>query len=155
MHVIRDIGVPPVVNDRRVGLHSGFGRRDGGQLTVLDLDELGRVVGERGGLGDDGGDRLTDESDPVGRDGVPHEWSIGKKRRVLNGRRLHPVGEVPPGDDRDDTVGFSSGARVNGHDVGVGIGRASEDDVQRSGGREVIDEAAVAGDQGSVAGATN
>ena len=41
---------------------------DGGQLVVVDVDELGGVPGLRRGAGDDDRDDLAGEGDPVDRD---------------------------------------------------------------------------------------
>ena len=57
----------------------------GGQLVVLDVDELGRVAGLGGAAGDDDGDDLAGEGDPVDR-----------HRRV---RRRHLVRRDRPGVD--------------------------------------------------------
>ena len=63
----RDV-VRHVVPDRRSfrGLVAGG---DGGEGLVVDVDALARVEGLPAGLGDDEGDALADEADPIGDEG--------------------------------------------------------------------------------------
>jgi hypothetical protein len=100
------------VQDRRVGGHRLDGVEDGGQLLVVDLDEVERLL--RGVLvdGGDGGDALADEADAAaGEDGhVAQEGAVDSAVDVL------------AGDDRVDAGEGRGGGGVDAADESVGVG---------------------------------
>ena len=72
---------------------------DGGQLLVLDVDQLGGVDGGRLGLGEDRHDRLAHIEHPVdGDEGAPH--LLGKHGQHV--RRGAHVGHVCSGEHPDN-----------------------------------------------------
>ena len=122
---------------------------DRGQRLVVDVDQLGRVLGEVAALGDDERDRIADEAD-----------------LALGERRPRRVGDVPA-DDRvpgSRTSGLrssaqntactpssaSAGRRVDAEDARPGERAAHEAGVQHPGPHDVVDEGALAGEQALV-----
>ena len=119
----------------------------GGQLVVLDVDELGGVARLGGAAGHHHRDDLAGEGDPVGR-----------HRRV---RRRLLVGRDRPGVDADAELVAEVLAGQHGDHVGRGLGRLDVDasdrrvgegaahhrQVQHPGERDVVGPPGAAGDQ--------
>jgi hypothetical protein len=121
----------------------------GGERLVVDLDQLGRVLGLPAGLGHDEGDIVADIVDLVAaEDGV---LGIGTVRSVpvldrdqAGNARLAQVG---PREDRQHTRCGCRGSGVDAADAGMGMGRAQHEAVRQIRQVDVISVAAPAGDQ--------
>ena len=152
----RDV-VGDIVPDRRPPGRLVAGG-DGGEGFVVDLDPLARVEGLPAGLGDDEGDALPDEADPVGGKGglVPRAKPIALADSGPVGLR----GAGHAGDLRDPGRGELGSrvhrphprrrprrAGVDAGDPGVREGRPQNHRVQGAGGRPVVDEAPLAPQQ--------
>jgi hypothetical protein len=62
--IVAELGV----DDRRAGIERGLHVGDGGELLIVDGDELGRILGLRPRSGDDGSDRFALPARAVDRD---------------------------------------------------------------------------------------
>ena len=96
------------------------------ERLVLDVDLRGRLGGELGRLGRDGGDGVADETDAVGReDGLVLQVDAGVEREVAAGgdgpHARHPRGPLGP----------------DVEDPGVRVRRADDGDVEEPGELQV------------------
>ena len=116
----------------------------GWQHVVLDVDQLERVPGRVAVLGDDEGDLLALEADPVG----------GQHGLHVVGQRRHPgealLGQVGAGDDGLHLGMGLGGADVDADDVRVRDRRAQDREVQHARQLEVVDVPAHAADEARV-----
>ena len=125
----------------------GVGRRrdrveHGVERVVVDLDELGRVLGEVAVAGDDDGDRLADVAHGVDRGGVLRHAGLDPGREGPRER-----GDVRPGEHADD-AGRRERRRGVDLDPRVGELRAHDRGVERAGdGGEIVEEPALAAQQ--------
>ena len=94
----------------------------GGQLFVVDLDQLGGAQGGLGGFGDDGGDLFADEADAV----------LGENIAVLHVEAEH-VGEILAGHHADDAGGLFGRGNVDLLELGVGARAFHHHGVQQAG----------------------
>ncbi len=140
-----DGGEPVVVEHQQVdqavalgllvqpGRGRGFGLLDAGhrgQRSPVHLDQLDRVLGPVGIVGDHHRHRLADEPDRLaGQDGHPG----GHELLPLQHREQVGVAEAGGGDDVDHAVGLERGAGVDGAEAGVGVRAADERGVQQAG----------------------
>ncbi len=133
------------VGDREVPVE------DGRERVVVDLDELGGVLGEVAALGDDQHDRVAHEAD-VGigeREHRGHEV-VG----TLEHRRQHRTGdlgvELGAGVDGHHTLGLAGGGDVEAGDAGPGEVAAQEVGVEHVGEHDVVGVATSAGEEARV-----
>ena len=125
-----------VVDDRR-------------QRFVVDLDELGRVLGERSGVGDDEHDRIAGEAHlAFGERRARCLGTRGADRRVP--LRLHVRVQVCGGEHVMDAGLGECGGSVDAADRGAGEVAADEARVQHAWQRNVVDVGAGAGEQARV-----
>ena len=117
------------------------------QRVVVDLDQLGRVLGEIGGPGEHGGHRLPDIARAVLRQ---HVLAIGLEGLDLavgtevDGR---DVGDVGAGPHRMNPRHRQRGRGIDGPDLRVGVRRADDPHVELAGEVDVAGEAPPPGDQ--------
>ena len=136
------------VHERGV-LGGALGVDDGGQRLVVDLDQLGRVLGEVARLGHDERDRVADEADVALGEGP--EGRAGHGRRVtLEHGRLHRADvrvEVRGGEHRPDAGHGPRRVDVEAGDPGVREVAAHERGVQHPRHDHVVDVGALPGQQ--------
>ena len=137
------------MQQRRIGRRRLHRIDHGRERPVLDLDRVQGVFGKVAVGGGDHRHRLADVADPADRHAVvvdvapePRDHGVGLARHVLAGHdRVHA------GDPQCLRA-------IDRHDPGVGMGRAEKGGVQRPRpGGEVVDEPALADQQGAVLGA--
>jgi hypothetical protein len=103
----------PCRGGRGLVLHRLQGVEDGGQLVILDIDELGRVASGGGRARDDHGDDLAGTGDPLTGEGeVVGSDLIGGDRPGVGARAL-PSGKSAAVIDRDDIGGGLRGSSVS------------------------------------------
>ena len=151
--LLEEVGAD-VVGD--VGVHEGLAvaglldADDDGQLLVGDADALGGVLGEVAVARDDHDDGLADVVDLVLGQAVAGagvgERRVGDEHRQRLG---HPAGEVLPRVDRLDAVDLPRVVDVDVDDAGVGV-RAADEGRREGAAAEVVEVAAVAGEQARV-----
>ena len=109
------------------------------ERVVVHVDQLDRVDGLGARLGDDHGDRLADEPDPVGRERRPGAVRVDLEEQV-------PRGQVQVGgrEDADDTRRRASGLDVGDMDPRVGEGTSYEREVEGAVDHQVVDVVALA-----------
>ncbi len=114
---------------------------DGRERLVLDLHELGRVLRERPGLGDDDGHPVSLIARLVGR-----EWVVRRHLDVLGhrpGARERPLPvlhQVGTGEGRDHPFCRTRLVEVHAHDPRVRIGAPDDGHVDGAREGEVVDE---------------
>ena len=110
----------------------------GGQLFVVDLDQLGGAQGGLGGFGDDGGDLLADEAHAV----------LGEDVAVLHVEAEH-VREVLARHHADDAGGLGGRGDVDPLELGVGARAFHHHGVEQAGTEiEIVHVLRGAGDLG-------
>jgi hypothetical protein len=135
---------------RRAGLQRILHLGDRRQGIVLDLDQFGRILRLAAALGDHRGDRLADIAH-----GLMRQWAarrhlglaaigIGKYRGESE-IAAALLGHVVPGEDSDHAGRLAGGCGVELDDPGVGMRRAHQHDMCLIGPREIVGEAAGAG----------
>ena len=141
----RDVGLRFRVQPRGVRGQSGPGIGDRGKLLVVHVDEFGGVLGQVPVGGDDHGDRLADEPDPVGR-----AREVGH-RRPHRQRERAQFGHLGRADDRGHAGRGERPARVETGDPGVRERAAHDRGGQRARQRvQVVQEPALTAEQGGV-----
>jgi hypothetical protein len=136
------------MGQRRVWVQRTAPVDHGRQHLVIHLDQRRGVFGNRPALGDHDGDRHPDMAD----------LAVGERlvvQRLLdipdgNGERHLLAGEVTEirgRIHRDDPGQFSRGGAVDGDDARMGMTGTNERGVQNAGDVEIIDVAALPGDQ--------
>ena len=125
------------------------GRRvvdDRGERVVLDVDEIGGVLGDVAIVGDDERDEIADEADLV-----LGERGARAVRDVLAGEReprfVDARVEVGRGEHGVDAVEFERCGGVDAHDPRPGERAAHEAGVEHARPHDVVDVGAVAGEQ--------
>ena len=139
---------------RRLGAEAGrelarFPVRPGNrrQRFVIDLDQLGRVLGEVGGPGEHGGHRFADIARAVPRE---HVLAVGLEGLDLavgaevDGR---DVGDVGVGPNRVHPLHRQRGGGIDGPDLRVGVRRADDPHVDLAREIDIAGEAPAPGDQ--------
>ena len=105
-----DVARMAVVQLRCAGGEGSVERGDRGQLFVVDLDELGGILGGQRGVGDDHRDRLTDETHAIGGEHGQRPLGLrlavgadqrGARRDLVKAR----FGDIPGGEHRDHAGG--------------------------------------------------
>jgi len=133
-----EIAPVSVVVDARVrGLDCVLRRRDGRERLVLDHDQVERRCGDLLAPGGDGGNRVSDESHLVERQGV---------LVLAHGQDAEGDREVSPGEHRMHAVEREGTRDVNAPDTGVRLGGAQHLGEQHAGQEQVIGELGDAGD---------
>ena len=139
-----EVGGDLVPHQRRAGLQRRRDARHDRQGRVLDLDCLGAVAGEIGGLGHDHRHPVADVADPL--DGQRPARRIGARRavRVLDlARARHrpiPGGAViGPGQHRENSRQRRRRLRSKALDAGVGVGRAQDVGMDLTRQRQIVD----------------
>ena len=128
------------------------GRRDGGHDIVIDLDEVGGVLGGGVGLGYDGGDGLADVVHAVDGEGAVGRLEVGG---AVGSPALDPRGEgaeavgqrVGAGQHRQHAGGARRGIGADRADAGGGVGRAQDIQVRLARERQVVGVTALAAQQ--------
>ena len=125
---------------------------DGLQHVPVYLDETSRILCNIAAVGEHHGDGLADDAGLVLGQHVLHADLLDRGIGHVERQALltHHVGQVFPRPDRvhaGEGLGFRG---VDGNDAGVGVRRASERCMERAGGIEVVDELALAGEQGRI-----
>ena len=126
----------PAVGDRR-------------ERLVLDVHQRCRVLRRVARIGDDDGDGFADVHRLVFRH---HQWlrRLGKVPGAMVGRDDvggEDRGQVRPGEHRPHPGKLARGGGIDGHDTGMGMGAAHEGGLQQPGHAEVVDVAALPGEQ--------
>ena len=118
--------------------------RDRLELLVVHLDQLARVLGDVGGLGDHRRDLLALEAHLVRGE---HGLSVARERR-------HPgevvLGHELAGDDGDDALDRLGPRGVDRRDAGVRVRAPQELQVEHPGERDVVEVVALAADEARV-----
>ena len=131
----------------RVGRQRLVGSHDSRQRPVRDLDQLRRVAGRLGGLGNHRRHRIADEARPR-RD---ESLALGRRngrivtvlRRGARGDAAQTVGDpVGAGEHRQHARGRRRGSGFDGFDERVGVDRAQDEEVCHMGHGHVIDVSA-------------
>ena len=113
------------------------------QRVILDVDQLGRVLGDGARRRDDGGDRLAHETHAVEREHVAGA-GLGLRSRRDRCREGRQVAQVLAADDQGDPVEGARPRDVDRDDPSVGVGAAAEGDVQRARRLDVVEVDAAA-----------
>ena len=144
--VAHQVGADALVQDRRPLGEGGLGVHDGRAAPVAHRHEVGPVLGAVAVRRHHDGDGLPDVADAVHRHGARVDRDAQRRHQALR-----DVEEVAPGDHRDDARQGQRGGRVDGEEVGVGVGRPEDRGMQRARpGAEVVDVAAAPGQEGRV-----
>ena len=146
--IARDV----VMDQRLAGGGCRLGVGDHGQRVVLDVDQLGRVLGLRERLGDHEGDVIADVADAVGAEHGPQP--VGALGAVPVGQR-HGAGQkvaaagfdVRAGDHGEHARRRSGRRDVERTDPGVRLGRADDAAVGLTGDVDVVGVAPLARDE--------
>jgi hypothetical protein len=133
-----DVGADRLELQRSVSGEGGLDVDDGGQVVVVDVDQLGGVHRLCARLGDHQGDRVADVAHLVHGQGGPgrlfvHVGEAGQR----------PATEVVGGVDGHDALGGSRLAGVDAGDGGVGEGAPDEDRVGDTHAVQVVHEGAL------------
>ena len=120
---------------------------DRGQRLVADVHQLGPVLSEVARLRDHHRDRVTDVPDPVGGQRVEHR---GGHPRQPDRHGLDQVMDIRSCDDRGNPRQPARGRGIDRGDLGVRHGAADEGGVQHPGQLQVIDVAALPGEDPAV-----
>ena len=119
-----------------------------GDRLDLDLDEVAGVLGDVAGLGDDERDRLAGEAHVAV--GEQPERPAAVAALEVDPRLDDVAVEVGAGEHGDDAGQLAGRADVERRDRAAGDVAADERDVQQPGHDDVVDVAAVAGQQAGV-----
>ena len=144
-----------VVQQRRLGLQRGLPIGHRRKRPIGDGNRLGRGAGFLGALGDDEGDRVAHDPRPPRR-----EHRAGRRRALAAIRPLglHHAGnradpglvEVSGGIDRQHPRQRRRSARIDGAQLGMGVGRAHHRAPGLARQREVVEIAPAAGEEAFV-----
>ena len=115
------------------------------QRLVLDLDQLEGVLGEVAALGSDDRHGLADVAHPVEGDAALLDRRVGETRH-----RARDLGDLGAGHDGCDPGQGLGAAHVDRFDPGVGVRAAQRRGVQHVRQHDVVDVAALAGEQARV-----
>ncbi len=121
-----------------------------GQLFVVDVHQLGGVLGLRGGPGHDHGHHLAGERHPVDCYRRPVRCLLVGRDRPRGGYAALLVGDVGPGDHRDDVGSRLRRGGVDARDAGVRERAAHHGEVQHAGRLQVVGPPGPARDQSLV-----
>ena len=126
LHQLRRDVAGHVVMDEVVGARGDLGRDDDRQRLVVDLDQLGRVLGDRATLGDHEHDRLARVAHHLGGE-ASLRAAVGEVgMRDEDGQVGSAEGQVVRGVDGDHARHGARGADVDRPDARVGMWRAHE-----------------------------
>ena len=147
---VREVVVAQLlVQDGRARRERGLGVEHRRQRLVLDVDQLGRVLGERARARDDGGDGLADEAHAVEREHVPRA-GLGLRPRRDGRRERRQVAQVLAADDERDAVERARPRAVDRDDPRVRVRAAAEGDVQRARRLDVVEVDAAAREEAGI-----
>lgn len=137
---------------RRAGLDGGLHVGDCGKLLVIDDDDLRRVACEILALGDHDGDGLADEAHRLGRHGRPcahlHRAAVlGGDGPAADQVADLVVDELLAGEHRDHARHLQRGGRVDPLHLGVRVRAADEIGMGHARKLDVVDVAALAGNE--------
>ncbi len=125
--------------------------RHGRERLVVDLDELGRVDGERAALGHDNRDAVARIARLVGREGPVHGNVAVAGHGPRAGERARPfLRQVGAGEGGDDSLGGQRLREVDLRDLRVRIGAPHDRHPEHPRQRHVVDPARVAAEQARV-----
>ena len=141
-----------VVQHRRPRRERRFRIDDRRERLVVDLDQLGRVLGDVARARDDDRDRLADVAHAV--DGQ-HAPDAGLRLRPGGDRRgeRREIEQILAGDDERDTLEGACSRGVDSDDPGMGIRAAVEGDMERAGRLDVVEVRSPAREEARVLGA--
>ena len=122
----------------------------GGQELVLDVHELGGVPGLGGAAGDDDGDDLAGERDPLGRHRQVGRGHLVRRDRPRVGDHALGLAEVLAREDLVDVQRPVGGLDVDAQDLGVRVRAADHRQVEHARERDVVGPAGAAGDEALV-----
>ena len=147
-HVVRAI----VPDGGCTGLHGVLGQGHGGDRLIVDLDQLGCVLGFRQCVGNHHRHRIADVAHAVDDQRRPlrsvHRLTVGSLPRHVGLGHAEPVGNhVVAGEDGDHARRRGRGLRIDGPDLRVGVRRAHEHGVGLPREVHVVDEAALSAQQ--------
>ena len=151
----REVGRDIVPHQRRPRLQRRRGRRYLRQRRVVDLDALGAVASEIGGLGHDHRHPVADMANPADRQRPARRIGARRAVRVLDlpDARQRPIsgGAVfGPGQDRQHARERRRRIGRQTLDAGMGVGRAQEVGMGQTRQPEIVDVAPEAAEKASV-----
>src|SRR3954471_15457176 len=139
--LVGDVRAERVVHERGALLQRLLGVDDGVEQLVLDLDQVGGVLGDVARLSEHGDDALADVPDLVDGEAAP-------RRLVRRGaevrHRVGDLGRLRAGDDREHAGQRLRPRRVDRRDLRVGVRAAHERGVEHAAHAHVVDVAALA-----------
>jgi len=134
------------VDRRRLGRHRLFGIGDGGERLVIDLDQLGRVLGQGAAFGHDGCDPLAGIARQAMRQRIAAHF------RDIEAAH-HGIGrgnEIGAGDHCACSRQSERLARVDATDTCEGIRAGHKRDMQHARQRDIGDEARRSGQETAI-----
>jgi hypothetical protein len=135
-----------LMDERAPRLHRLLGIHDVRQRLVVDLDQLGRVLGERPAVGDHGGHPLSGIAHAIlGERPTRHLGRVHADRERVGGGA-----EFLAGQHVVDARGAARRIRVDGADTGRRIGRGHDRDVLQAGKSDIGRVAAAPGDEARI-----
>ena len=133
--VVAELGM----DHRRAGVQCGLRIRDGGQLLVLDRDQLARILGLRARLCHHGTHRLALPAGALDRDGVLRRRLDALQMRQHADPGRDDFGQFGAGDDRDHAGRLLRRRRIDRDDAGVRMRRAHIRHMRHARQRDVAD----------------
>ena len=147
---VREVVVAEVlVQHRRVRCQCRLRIEHHRQRLVLDVDQLGRVLGEVAGGRDHGRDRLADVAHAVDRQHAP-DAGLRLRPRGDRRRERRQVEQILAGDDERDALHGTRPRGVDRDDAGVRVRAAQEGDVEGSRRLDVVEVGRAAGEEARV-----
>jgi hypothetical protein len=148
-HAGGNVGFCVEMRARTAGFHRGGAVRDAWKRFIIDLHQGGRILGDISAVGHDDGDRFA------GIDGLGARERIGQvefadrgagheQRQRVPAQRLRQVGE---GEHEMHAGERSRRVSADAEDFRMRIGAAHEGRMKRSRQAQIVDEAALAGEQ--------
>jgi hypothetical protein len=142
---IREVGAQRLVQDRRAVFERALGIHHGGQRLVVDLHQLGRVLGEVAIARDDDRDRFAHEPRLVGGGAVVMDGPGHADRE-----RLRALRDIGARHDAHDAGRLERRRDVVPADASVRVRRAHDRDVVRVADGQIVDVRAAARQQSRV-----
>ncbi len=138
-----------VVDQRRAGRQRTVEIGHRVEFVIFDADEFGGIFRKVAIPRNDADHGIADETNLVDRQrGKLDRAQTLDRRRHPQGRR--PSGEFAPRNDGDDALGLARGLDIDGPDPGMRVRRADEMRVERARHHDIVEIAALSGDEAIV-----